>query len=150
MVVGAGPSCDTNAFSEYVQKNMKLYSLSNDLDLNTEATAHFIRKELAIALRKAPYQANLLLAGYDQDTGPSLYWMDYMASFAKVNFGAHGYASNFIISVFDREYKYDMSVEEAMEVVKKCLHELKTRFLIHQPNFSIKIVDKDGIRSIEL
>jgi 20S proteasome alpha/beta subunit len=43
-----------------------------------------------------------------------------------------------------------MTVEEGIELVKKCIHELHVRFLISQPNFFIKIVDKDGIREIKL
>jgi 20S proteasome subunit beta 4 len=74
--------------------------------------------------------------------------MDYMASLSKVNFGAHGYAANFILSVFDRDWKPDMTVEEGMEVVRRCIHELKTRFLISQPVFTIKIVDQSGTRKV--
>lgn len=47
---------DTAQFSEYLEKNMKLYSLRNGVDLRTESVAHWARKELATALRKGPYQ----------------------------------------------------------------------------------------------
>jgi 20S proteasome subunit beta 4 len=107
-----------------------------------------IVSQLATALRKGPYQTNLLLAGWDELDGVSLYHMDYMASLSKVNFGAHGYAANFILSVFDRDWKPDMTVEEGMEVVRRCIHELKTRFLISQPVFTIKIVDQSGTRKV--
>jgi 20S proteasome subunit beta 4 len=105
---------------------------------------------LAKALRKGPYQTNLLLGGYDADAGASLYFIDYLSALAKVNFGAHGYASNFILSVFDRDWKPDMSLEQGLEVIRKCIHELHTRFLISQPNFVIKVVDKDGIRVVNV
>jgi 20S proteasome subunit beta 4 len=150
MMVGAGVAADNAAFSEYVQKNIKLYELNNNIQLDTAAAGSFIRNELATALRKGPYQTNILLAGHDGDEGPSLHWMDYMASYAKVDFGAHGYAGNFIISIFDREWKHNMNLEQGLEIVRKCLHELKTRFMISQPIFTIKVVDKDGIRNVEL
>jgi len=105
---------------------------------------------LATAIRKGPYQTNLLLAGYDEFNGASLYFMDYLAAFSKVNFAAQGYAANFISSVFDREWKADMNLEEAKSVVKKCLHELNTRFLISQPKFIVKVVDSQGTRTIDL
>ena len=101
-------------------------------------------------MRKGPYQTNLLLAGYDENIGPSLYFMDYLAAMCKVNFAAHGYAGNFILSVFDREWKEGLNLDEAIEVVKKCLHELRTRFMISQPIFVIKVVDKDGTRVLEI
>ena len=90
------------------------------------------------------------MAGYDEGVGPSLYWMDYLASFTKVKFGAHGYAGAFISSVFDRDFKENMTEQEGIEVIKKCIHELKSRFLINQPNFTIKLVNKDGIKEIQL
>jgi 20S proteasome subunit beta 4 len=149
-MVGAGVAADNSAFSEYVQKNMKLYELNNGCKLDTAAAASFIRNELAVALRKGPYQTNLLLGGYDEHDGATLHWMDYMASYSKVDFGAHGYAANFIISIFDREFKHNMNLDQAKDIMKKCLHELKTRFLISQPVFIIKIIDKDGVRVIDL
>ena len=152
LLAGAGTPADNVNFTEYVQKNVKLYELDNDLKLTTVATANFIRKQLADALRKGSYQTNLLLAGYDNgaNAGPSLYFFDYLAAMAKVNFAAQGYAANFILSVFDRDWKENLTLEEGLEIVKKCLHELKTRFLISQPVFTIKVVDKDGCRVVAL
>ena len=41
--------------------------------------------------RQSPYHCNLLLAGYDDATGPSLYWMDYLATLNQINTGGTGY-----------------------------------------------------------
>lgn len=112
--------------------------------------------QLATALRRGPYQANLLLAGYDEvpvdkeNSSVSLYWMDYLSALSKVNFGAHGYAANFILSVFDRDWRAGMNLEEGLEVVRRCIHELKVRFLISQPVFIVKVVDKNGTRVVQL
>ena len=38
-----------------------------------------------------PYQTNLLLAGYDEGHGPSLYWMDYLATMHQMNIAGTGY-----------------------------------------------------------
>ena len=76
--------------------------------------------------------------------------MDYLAAYSKVRFGAQGYAANFVLSIFDRDWKPNMTVEEGIEVIKKCIHELDTRFMIAQPKFFIKIVDKDGIRLLDI
>ena len=52
--------------------------------------------------------------------------------------------------MFDRDWRPDMTEAEGMEVIKKCIHELHTRFLISQPNFVIKVVDQAGTRVIKL
>lgn len=150
LLVGAGVPADTSAFNEYISKNLNLYELNNDVKLGTQATANYMRNELATALRKGPYQTNILLGGHDSVDGTSLYTMDMYAYLSKVNFGAHGYAANFILSVFDRDWKKGMNLEEGLEVVRKCIHELKTRFLISQPVFVIKVVDHNGVKVVTL
>lgn len=42
-----------------------------------------------------------------------------------------------------------MSVEEAYEVMEKCVAELQSRLVINLPNFYVVLVDKDGIRDLE-
>ncbi len=43
-----------------------------------------------------------------------------------------------------------MSVEEGLDLVRKCIHELQTRFLLSQKAFMIKIVDETGHRILQL
>ena len=38
-----------------------------------------------------PYQANILLAGWDKKAGPTLHWMDYLATSHKMNVAGTGY-----------------------------------------------------------
>jgi 20S proteasome subunit beta 4 len=143
----AGPNCDLVTFTEYIAKNLALYEFSHDgLKLSTKAQANFCRSELAAALRKGPYQVNLLLAGFDDKDGASLYFLDSMASLQKVGYGAHGHASSFCLSTMDRETKPGMTEADALEIIDHCIHEIHTRFLISQPNFMIKVIDKDGVR----
>jgi len=90
----SGEPGDTIQFAEYIQANIALYSMRNESDLGPSAVASFIRGELAKSLRsRKPYNVNLLLGGVDPITRePSLYWLDYLASSAKVPYAAHGYA----------------------------------------------------------
>merc|ERR1719487_440939 len=117
--------------------------------LNTHAAANFTRNELAYALRKGPYQVDLLIAGVDDD-GPGLYFMDYLSSMEKVNKAAHGYGAYFALSILDREWKPDLTLEEAKAILRKCVEEMKTRFLIHLADFNCKVVTKDGVEVIDL
>ncbi|KAJ3669905.1 hypothetical protein LUZ60_010229 [Juncus effusus] len=142
----SGESGDRVQFTEYIQKNIHLYEHRNGISLSTHAAANFTRNELATALRKNPYSVNLLMAGYDKRTGPSLYYIDYIATLHKIEKGAFGYGSYFCLSLMDRHYRADMSVEEAVDLMDKCIAEIRTRLVIAPPNFVIKIVDKDGAR----
>jgi len=143
----SGEAADREAFAQYIQKNVKLYALRTGLTLSNHAAANFARNEMAEALRRNPYQTNVLLAGHDE-AGPALYYLDYLGLMHKLDFSAHGYASNFVLSIFDRYHKKGLSLDEGIQLINTCIKEVQTRFLISQPDFTIKIVDKNGIRVI--
>jgi 20S proteasome subunit beta 4 len=65
-----------------------------------------------------------------------------------MNFAAHGYASYFIFSTLDRHWRPNLSEAQALEIVKLCVKELKTRFLMHQPNWKVKVCDANGTREV--
>jgi len=142
----AGDNGDRNMFTQFIQKNATLYALRNNVQLSTAALANWTRRELAEALRKNPYQTNLLLAGYDANRGPSLYFIDYLASLQKLPFACHGYAGNFLLGLLDRAYKPDMTVDEAHALILQCIAQLQTRMVLAQNKFTIKVVDANGIR----
>lgn len=124
-----------------------MYEIRSGLHLSTHAAAHWTRRSLADSLRQRPYQTNLLLGGFDSDDGASLYYLDYLGSMHKMPFAVQGYASNFVLSIFDRYYKADLTLEEGMEIAKLCIAELNRRFLIAQPDWVIKVIKKDGDKS---
>lgn len=149
LVAAVGPSADTTNFVEFISKNVRLYSLRTGLTLSTKAAANFTRNELAHSLRKGPYQADLLIAGVDED-GPGLYFLDYLASMEKVNKAAHGYGAMFTLGLMDRYWKPNLTLEEATEIIRMCIKELETRFIVQLGNYKCKVVDKSGVREIQL
>ncbi|KND00402.1 proteasome core particle subunit beta 4 [Spizellomyces punctatus DAOM BR117] len=152
LMLYTGEAGDTVQFAEYIQRNIQLYGIRNGIPLSVHATANFTRRELAESLRsRNPYHVSVLIAGTDPKTGkPELYWLDYLGAMVKMNFAAHGYASYFCMSTMDRYWKEDLSVEEAISLLKKCIAELKTRFIAQLPEFMVKVVDKNGVREIQL
>ncbi|KAF0687481.1 Aste57867_20790 [Aphanomyces stellatus] len=157
LLVGSGPQSDRVEFCEYIQKNLKLYQLTNGVTLNGHAAANFVRNELAQRLRKAPVQLNILLGACDVEGGnndpkivPSLYWLDYFGALNKVNYGAQGYGSNFCLSILDREWRENLTLAEAKVILQHCNNELQERFLVRSGKWMYKVIDKDGIHDVEL
>lgn len=153
----AGPQAERTQFMEYIEKNINLYKLRTGIALSTRAAANFtryvlpalliraytlLRAQLAKFLRESPYNVNLLIAGYEEKTGPSLYFMDYLASIHEIPRAAHGYAAHFTLGLLDRYYKKDLTEEEGMKIIYMCIEELKTRFLVNRTGFTIKVVNK--------
>ncbi|VDI06727.1 20S proteasome subunit beta 4 [Mytilus galloprovincialis] len=149
MMLVSGESGDTVQFAEYMEKNIQLYKMRNGYELSPDAAANFIRKNLADYLRsQTPYQVNLLLAGCDKQTGPALYFMDYLASMNKCPFAAHGYGAFFSYSILDRNYREDITEAEAVELLKKCIDEIQLRFIVNLPSYTVRVINKDGIKDL--
>ncbi|KYN06198.1 PREDICTED: proteasome subunit beta type-2-like [Cyphomyrmex costatus] len=146
----SGESGDTTQFSEYIGKNIQLYKMRNGYELSPKAAACFTRRNLADYLRsRTPYFVNMLLAGYDVDSGAELYFIDYLASCVKVPYATHGYGGMFSMSVLDRYHKYDSTEEEAYALLKKCVREIQKRLIVNLPNFKVQKISKDGIKDMQ-
>ena len=132
-------------FGDYIQKNLAYLEYKNGVKLSIDDTANFIRHELAEAIRKGPYSCNCLLAGFEGDE-PRLYWLDYLGSLVELKKAAHGYAEFLTSSVMDTLDTREISEEEGINIIDRCLNSMKERFIMSQTSFSVKIIKKDGIR----
>jgi 20S proteasome alpha/beta subunit len=78
---------------------------------------------------------------------PRLYWLDEYGSLQQVQYGAHGMGANFLLSILDRGYRDDMSLEEAVALAQDCFRELRIRYLVNSPQPPcLKCIDASGIR----
>ncbi|KAH9523515.1 Proteasome subunit beta type-2 [Bulinus truncatus] len=142
-----GEPGDNIQFSEYISKNVQLYKMRNGYELSTHAAANFTRRNLAESLRTSrSHNVNLLIAGHDNEQGPSLYFLDYLASLNKLPFAIHGYGSLFALSIMDKYYQKDLDFDGAKNLLMKCINEIQKRFIVNLGRFRLRIVDKDGIQ----
>ena len=133
VLAATGEQTDRYQFSNLMMRNLQLMEYRTGFEPSVDATAHYIRTELAQSLRsRSPFQVNLLLGGYDLiEKEAKLYWMDYLGTMQQVPKGAHGYAGYFVNSVLDQHYKQGMTLEEGLAACQQCIKELKTRFIIN-------------------
>jgi 20S proteasome subunit beta 4 len=58
---------------------------------------------------------------------PYLYWLDEYGSLQKLQYGAHGHGSNFILSILDQGYRSDLTRKEAADLLRDCFDQLRMR-----------------------
>ncbi|BGP55730.1 hypothetical protein JCM8202_005705 [Rhodotorula sphaerocarpa] len=152
VIAYSGEPGDTVHFAEYIERNLRLYQIRNHIPLRPPAAASWIRNQLATSLRsRKPYSVNLLLGGYDPTAAvPSLYWIDYLGTLGTVPYAAHGYGAYFALSTMDRWHNPEGTLEDGLDLLRKCISELETRFIVNLGGWSIRVADKDGIRRINL
>lgn len=150
IMAAAGNAGDRVQFSEYIQKNVVLNELRAGFPMSCVATANFVRNEISANLRRRPYNVNCLLGGFEKGKGSCFYYVDYFGTMHKQNFGCHGHVAAFCLSLFDRHWEPNMSLEDGKDLMRKCFHELEVRYLIHIPKFVVKVVDANGIHTVDL
>jgi len=151
MMAVCGEAGQTDNFSEYIQKNVKLYKMRFTYELSPKSTAHFTRRTMAEYLRSSSaYNCNLIVGGYDKvDNKAQLFFIDYLASISELPYCAHGYGGFFILGTMDAHYKPDLPLEQGIVLLKLCIQEISKRFLVNLPIYKVKCIDKDGIRNLE-
>ncbi|PLW50749.1 hypothetical protein PCASD_00741 [Puccinia coronata f. sp. avenae] len=148
----SGEPGDTVQFAEYVERNLRLYGIRNHVDLLPHEAASWTRNQLASSLRsRNAYSVNLLLGGFDTaHEVPLLYWIDYLGTMAQVPYAAHGYGAYFCLSTMDRFHSPDMDLQQGLGLLKRCIDELSTRFIVNLGTFKVRVADKDGVREVTL
>lgn len=58
--------------------------------------------------------------------------------------------SYFTLSLFDKMWHPDLSQEEAVVMMEKGIEEIKRRLVVAPPHYIIKVVDKDGIKTVKV
>ncbi|KAK8803597.1 hypothetical protein WA158_001291 [Blastocystis sp. Blastoise] len=145
MFGSSGPVGDRKQLSDYLVGNFNLHKVRTNKEIDMEATASSFRNSVAYFIRNHPYEVNLILGGLD-DSIPSLYYLDYLGTLQRVNYSSHGYVAYFLMSIFDRFWHEDMTLEEGYDLLNKITTEIKSRFLVNLPHYTVKILTKEGIQ----
>lgn len=54
------------------------------------------------------------------------------------------------MSTMDMYWHDSLTLDEGIALVKKCMQELKVRFIGNLPDFVVKVVDAQGVREISV
>jgi 20S proteasome subunit beta 4 len=144
----AGEQGDVEVFLDWLQRDLRLRRLSSE-SLSLAATASVARRSIAESLRTPQRKdVSMLLGGWDSVKGAQLYWLDSLGSLQTVPFGAHGAASAFLLSMLDRSHRADMSLLEAVQLMRGCVKQLSTRFIVAGGGFQMMVIDCSGCKDI--
>jgi 20S proteasome subunit beta 4 len=135
-------------FSKLVKANTEYYYYRYNTRLITSEVANFTRNLVSDSLRsRNPMQVGSIIAGFD-DGVPSLYIIEQLGAIEKVTKAVLGYASHFLYGLMDDCYKKDFSLDDGKDCIKKCIKELKTRFLINIVDFDVFVISRNGVENI--
>lgn len=142
----SGDQGDVDIFVDWLQRMICLRRLDSDC-MGVYAAASLARRDIARSARERRKNVSMLLGGYDS-SGAHLLWLDSLGTLQPIPFGAHGAASSFLLSMLDKLHRDDMSLSDAVALLRRCIKQLSTRFIVTPGGFQIMAIDKDGCREM--
>ncbi|EQB60332.1 proteasome component [Vairimorpha apis BRL 01] len=143
-----GDQGDSFRTINYVTERLKYEEISYDLEVDANVVSNVIQNYVHKLLRTNPRNNYFIIS--DES---SLYSVDMYGTLHESSYVAVGIATYFCYGVLDKEYRSDMSVDEAVNLVKKCFKVLKDRCSLDYGNeefmdIDIRVVCENGVVSV--
>ena len=151
IVTTAGQSSDTKRIVRVAQAELKLKELKSHSKPTLRQMANLFASMLYQGIRQPsmiPSIAHFLLAGYDEE-GIHLYNLMPDGFLEKVNtYVASGSGMMQVNPVLDSDYKKDLTIQEGIDLAKKCLSASFGRDPASGAGRDIYVVTKEGIKKV--
>ena len=123
----------------------------NDSSHNDVAYNERIQSQIKLATNQGINESDKnSLTNSNKEEGslePKLFWLDEYGALQTLDYGSHGLGSNFCLSILDRNYRKDMTREEAVKLINDCFEQLNTRYVINSPQKPcIKCIDETSCK----
>jgi proteasome beta subunit len=92
-----------------------------------------------------PYITQTIVGGIDED-GPSLFVLDLLGSVMQDKFAAVGSGTEIAMGVLEDEYKDNMSLEEAKDVLKRAVKSAFARDSASGGTVDVLVITKTGTK----
>lgn len=116
----AGGAADCSFWERHLTRLCRLHEL-RDKERISVAAASKLLANIFYQYRGQGLSCGTMVAGWDK-TGPHLYYVDDEGSRYQGNVFSVGSGSTFAYGVLDSGYKYDLSIEEAVELGRRSIY----------------------------
>ena len=122
----SGLVADAQVLVDEARYIARLYELDYGRRIALRSLSNYMSLILSAYLRYVPFIVQLLLGGVDEE-GPSLYYLDLYGSISKEKYASTGSGSPVAYGVLEKEYRKNMSLEEAKHLAFKAVEAALSR-----------------------
>ncbi len=140
----AGLVSDMQAVVRLLSAYSNLFRLDRHRRIKVRAAAKLLSTFL-FQRRLLPYLTQTIVGGVDED-GPALYSLDALGSVIPDKYACVGTGAEIAMGVLEAEYRPDMSLEEAKELVIRAMKTAMARDAASGGGIDLVIITKDGIK----
>jgi len=117
----SGLVADAQILVDNMRYIVREYELSTGRPMSIRAMASNLSLILSTYLRIYPFIVQLLLGGYDEKEGPSLYYLDLYGTVTREKYMATGSGSPVAFGVLESGYREDLTLEAAVDLAVKAV-----------------------------
>ena len=145
----SGGVADAQRFVRIIKGELKLLSFKNERKVYVKEAAMILSDFQYSGLRSSGAVVGMILGGYDDKEGFSLYELSPEGSILNtLPYVTSGSGSIFVDGILSTEYKKNLSEKEALELVEKCFKSAFRHDTASGGGYIVKIVTKDGIKDV--
>jgi proteasome beta subunit len=142
-IAGAGIIGDVQTLTRIMDVEIRYYEMYNNRKISTKAAAQLLSMIL-YQNKWMPYISELLFGGFDED-GPKMYILDPIGSLIEDDYAAVGSGARVAIGVLESEYKPNLSIDEAKELVIKAMKASIERDVTSGDGIDLLIIKKGEV-----
>jgi len=144
----AGLVSDFQVLTSTVKAYVQLFKLENERSISIKSLAKMM-SGILYSRRIFPYFTDTIIGGMDEN-GPQLIVLDLIGSVIDDDYAAIGTGAQVAIGILEEEYKKNLNINEAKELVRKSIQSAIERDPSSGNGMDLVIIEKDKIEEISL
>ncbi len=143
VMAAAGLFADMQTISRIVSAEIRFRELLSSMPMKVRAAAKLL-SAILYSYKFFPFYSEILFAGVDEE-GPHLFVLDPVGSIIEDKYAAIGTGATIAIGVIESEYREDMELDKAAELVVKAIKAAASRDAVSGDGIDIAVVSDRGI-----
>ncbi|MCS7122525.1 MAG: archaeal proteasome endopeptidase complex subunit beta [Candidatus Micrarchaeota archaeon] len=137
----AGSVGDAQFLIRHLQNISRMYRVDNEKPIPVKSLVNYLSNVLFYYRYYSPFLIQLIVGGYD--TEPRLFSVDMAGGVTEERYAATGSGTTFGISVLENEYRYDMSIDEAVALAEKAIRTAMQRDMGSGEGVNVALISKN-------
>jgi len=139
----AGGAADCSYWERNLAFKCRVHELREGKRISVAAASKLLANTL-YGYRGYGLSMGTMIAGWDEDLGANLYYIDNDGTRLKGDMFSVGSGSSYALGILDNEYKKDLSIPEAIELGKRAIYHATHRDAYSGGIINVFCITKDG------
>lgn len=127
------------------KEKLQFENYESNLKITPKTVSSVIQSMIYESLRESQTDSSCIICNSEE-----IYVIDKYGAKYTDNFACNGVGASFIYGVMDKHYQNGMSYDETLNLLRKCIFVLKSRFLVNVDTFNVRIVKKTHHENISI